>query len=189
MFRHPAFGFAEIGRYTQREALFAQKHVSAVVGVDGHNKVFFGEMADISLFFGEFRVRVKSLYEVAVAERVENFLTNSRHNSHIENDVDRVGEFDTDFGEFAADRTHRVRNNVHSSAFHNAVEQTVQEFKRFARFHPVVDGRGVVFVFRTNKGSAFHSRDVVYRRAVKIATGQFFLIELYKNFFPYGLLS
>ena len=146
-------------------------------------------MADISLFFGKFRIRVPAFNKVSVAKRVQNFLTNSGHNSHIQNDVNRVGDLYSDFREFTSDSAHRIRNNVHGSAFHNVLKKTFQKFIRFVGFHPVIDRRGIVFILGTDKGSAFYPCDVVDRRAVKIATGQFFLIKFDKNFLVDSLLA
>ena len=60
----PAFVAALVGSYAQSKALLAQKHVAAVTGVNGDNRVIFGELADISLFFVFFSLCVVAALEV-----------------------------------------------------------------------------------------------------------------------------
>ena len=61
MFRLPAFVFALIGRDAQCEALFAQQHVAAVAGVDGHDGVVLREVDDIALFLVQLRLGMQAL--------------------------------------------------------------------------------------------------------------------------------
>ena len=119
MFRHPALFPALIGSYTQRETLFAEQNVSAVAAVKRIYSVVFGELTDILIVRVQSTLAVYTSYEiVAVAELVENLRRNSRHNHHIEYDVDTVGKFYTVFSERRTDFSHRERNDVHSPPLH-----------------------------------------------------------------------
>ena len=97
MLSHPAFFSAEVGSNSEGKALFTQKNVSAVTGVDRPNGVLFREMNDITVFFIEVCLGMKTLDEIrAVAELVKASLAGTGHDKHIEHDIDRVGKLDTD---------------------------------------------------------------------------------------------
>lgn len=66
MFRHPALVLAQIGRDAQRKALFAQKHVAAVTGIDRPDGVILGEMQNVAFAFVDIRSRVQAFDEIAV---------------------------------------------------------------------------------------------------------------------------
>ena len=74
MLSHPALFTTQVGGDTQREAFFAQQHVSAVTGVDRDNGVILREVADIPFaYYFPKRVNNPHLaegqkWEVAVAE-------------------------------------------------------------------------------------------------------------------------
>lgn len=179
VFRKPALVSALIGSDTESKALFAEKHVSAVTGVDGHNGVVFGELADVSLFFVDVRFCVEAAHEiVTVAQRFENFAADAGHDCHIENDVNAVGQFDTDFGERRTDCAHGERNDVHSPALHCALVDTFEKFVRLVLLHPIVGGTCVFFLLGADESATLDARDVVDGGAMEIATGQQLLIEL-----------
>ena len=89
MLSHPALFPALVRSNAERKALFAEKNVSAVSGVDRNNGVILGELADIALFgvniaVDACRPRTQSF---DVAQNVEHLLTYAGHNSHVENNI------------------------------------------------------------------------------------------------------
>ena len=89
MLSHPAFLSAEVRSDAERKALLAEQNVSAVARVDRPNGIVLREVADIAVLFIEVSLCVQTLDEVgAVAERFENVVADSRHDQHVENDVD-----------------------------------------------------------------------------------------------------
>ena len=88
MLSHPALVTSEVGSDTESKAFLAEKNVSAVAGVYRPDGVVFREVADVTVFFVELCLGVKSLYVVcAVAEGFENLVAYAGHDKHIENNV------------------------------------------------------------------------------------------------------
>ena len=114
----------------------------------------------------------------AVAERFENVVADSRHDEHVENDVDRVGQLDAVLCEVGADDTHGVGNDVHRLALHRAGKQLGQLCIAFSGRHPVVDVAGVLLLRGADKGAVFDACNVVERSSVQVAVGEQLLIEL-----------
>ena len=122
---------------------------------------------------------MKSAHEiVACAKLVENPLTYSCHNSHIEHDVNGIRKLDADFGEGRTDRAHRIRNNVHRPSLHSALVNLLEHSICFVLLHPVIGGTCGLLLFRTDKRTSLYASHVVGERAVQIAAGQQLLIEL-----------
>ena len=177
---HPAFVLAEVRGDTKREAFLAEKHVSAVCRVYGYDRIVFGEMHDISLFGIYVAFAVETFYEIAVfAELLIAINAHSRHDFHIQHNVDRIGDFDTDLRERRSHNAHRIGNNVHRSALHLALSNLFHQRIRFFRIHPFHDGmrHSVLFLSRTDERAVFHTRHVVFRRSVQIAIGQQLVVE------------
>ena len=171
--RHPAFFPALIGSDTEREALFAEKHVAAVTGVKAVNGVVLGELADITVLFFEFDLAVDAAHEiVGIAELVENFLRHAGHDRHVQYDVDGVGELDAVFGEGRSDLAHTEGDYIHRSAFHATVRYSVEFSVSFFGVHPVVGGTGVLLLAGADERPAFHARHVVDGGAVIEASGK-----------------
>ena len=85
----PALVFALIGSNSESEALFAEKNISAVTGINGDDCVILRELADISLFFVDIALAMKTANPIlAVAQSLENGCADSGHNSHIKNNID-----------------------------------------------------------------------------------------------------
>ena len=136
-------------------------------------------MHDISLFGIDVALAVESLDEVAVlAERVVAVQPHPRHDRHIQNDVDGVGYFDADFRERGTDHAHGIGNDVHLSALHLSARNLAAKGVRLGGIHPVVDGTRVLLILAADERARLYAGDVVLRRAVIVATGQFFLVEL-----------
>ena len=107
MLSHPALFPALIRSNSQSEALLAEKNVSAVSGVYGDNCIVLRELADISVFGINITFCVEASNPVvAVAENVHNSLTDTSHDSHVENNIDRVGDLNADLCKRRADRAH-----------------------------------------------------------------------------------
>ena len=178
VFRHPALFPTLVGSDSQRKALFAEKNVSAVSGVNGDNSIIFGELADISVFGVNVAFAVKTSYPVvAVAENFKNFRADSGHDSHIENNVNGVGYFNADFCKRRADGTHRIGDDIHCSAFITVACDVIKFFIHFFRVAPVV-GRTCVFLFAgADECSVLNTRNVVGLCSVKIAAGKFLFIQ------------
>ena len=178
MFRHPALVLAQIGRDAQRKALFAQKHVAAVTGIDRPDGVILGEMQNVAFAFVDIRSRVQAFDEIAVlAHGFQNVFAHPGHDGHVQYDVDAVREFDAAFGEFAAHDAHGIGYNVHGSALHGAFEDLARHFIGGRRIHPVVDGAGVFLVFAADKRSVLYARNVVDGGSVEKAFGEKILVE------------
>ena len=179
MFSHPAFLPALVGSDTESKALLTEKNVTAVCGVNGNDGVVFGEVADVSLFGIYVTFSVETSYPVVgVAENVEDSLTDTSHNSHVEYNVDGVGNFDTDLSERRADRTHGERNNVHGSALVGTASDIIELCVHFLGFAPVVGGTCVFFFLGADEGSVFYTSNVVGFGSVIVATGELFFVEL-----------
>ena len=180
VFSHPAFLTSEVGGNSESKALFAEKNVSAVTAVYGCDVVVFGEVADVSLFFVDVSLCMETLDEVGVvSESIENVLTCSCHNKHVEYNVDRVCKFDTDLGEVRTNNTHGVGDNVHCSALHCTLVEGCELFFGFFETHPVVCGACIVLFLCADECSAFNSCYVVNCCSVEIAVGKLFLIKLF----------
>ena len=82
--RHPALVLAEEGSDAQREALFAEQHVSAVCGVDGDDGIVLGEVHDIALLGIDVALAVQTFDEVAVlAQNVVAVKPDAGHDRHV----------------------------------------------------------------------------------------------------------
>ena len=181
MLGHPALFLAQVRGDTERKALFAQKHVSAVSGVDRHDRVVFGEMHDVSLFGIDVALAVEALDEIAVFTQLfEAGGADPRHDFHVENDVNGVGDFNAYFGERRPDHAHGIGNDVHRSALHLAAGDLLDHLISFIGRHPFDDGmrHRVLFFPRADKRSVLYAGDVVFRGSVQIAIGQKLLVEL-----------
>ena len=107
MLSHPALFPALIRSDSESEALLAEKNVSTVSRVYGNNCVILRELADISLFGIDITFCMETANPiVAVTEYIENFLADTGHDSHVENNIDRVGKLNTDLCKRRTDRSH-----------------------------------------------------------------------------------
>ena len=164
----------------RREALLAQQHVAAVTGVDAPYGVVLREMTYISVALVDVRLGMQSFHEIAaVAQRLHDGCADAGHDRHIQHNIYRIGQFDTDFCKLRADYPHRIGDDVHLASLHRAVEQFAQLFIALGGRHPVVEVAGVLLFSRTDIGTPFDTRDVVHRGTVKITVGEQFYVELY----------
>ena len=85
----PHLFFTEIGSYTKSKALFTEKYVAAVSGVNGDDSVVLRELADPSLFGINITFAVHTANPIiGIAESVKNLFADSCHDIHIKNNID-----------------------------------------------------------------------------------------------------
>ncbi len=175
----PALFPALIGGYTKSKALLAEKDISAVSGVDGDNGVILRELADITLLGVDVAAAVQSANPVvAVAQSIHNPLAHSRHDSHVENDIDGVGQLNTYLREWGADGAHRIRDNIHCSALIAVSRYIVEHLISLGGIHPVVGGTCLIRTLGADKCTVFNTRNIVGLGSVKQASGKKLLVEL-----------
>ena len=149
------------------EALLAEQYVSAVTGIDGPNGVVLREVADVAVILVEFCTSMQSLDEVVAdaVEHVDDLLTCSCHDKHVKNNIDGIGQLDTDLCEIGADNTHRVRNDIHGHALHGAAEELTELVVALLRIHPVVDVACVCLLSGADEGAILDTRNIINRGA------------------------
>ena len=133
---------------------------------------------DVALLGIDVTLCVEALDKVAVlAQCFEAVEPDARHDAHIEDDVDGVGDFDADAGEGGTDATHRIRDDVHRSALHLAAGDLAEHGISLRGVHPIVGGAGVLCVAAADERARFDAGNVVFCRAVIVASGELLLIE------------
>ena len=176
---HPAFLVALVAGDAQREAFFAQQHVSAVAGVDGPDGVVLGELDDVAVLRVDVRTGMLAAHEiVGIAQLTQGLHTHAGHDIHVQHNVDGVGHFNADLGERAADGAHAVRNNVHGAARHHIFVQGQQLGLHFVGVHPVDHHAVVRLVGGADERAVLHAGHVVFRGMVQHAAGQLLLVQL-----------
>ena len=115
--------------------------------------------------------------ETVAAQRVEHLAAHARHDLHVDHDVSRIGNLDTDLSDRAADRTHAEGNDVHSAAAHAARHETFQLRPHFIRRRPVVGRAGIVLRCRANEGAIFDPRDIGWMRPGEIGVGPLLRVQ------------
>ena len=180
MLSHPAFVLALVGSDTQSEALLAQQNVAAVSGVDGADGVLFRELNNVSLFRIDVSFGMQAADEVVggFAQVFKSLFAHTGHDVHVQDNIDGVGNLDADFSERRADGAHGVGDDVHGTAFHNAVVHRVQHCVHLIGIHPVVGGSCVLFFLGADESSVLNTSDVVGAGSVIQAAGKFFLVQL-----------
>ncbi len=180
MLSHPGLVLTLEGSDTESEALLAEENVSAVSRVDRPDSILFRELNDISLLGVNVSLRVETSYEIvrSIAEVLESLLTHTSHDVHVENNVDRVSYLNADLSERRTDRTHRIRDNVHSSALHNAVVHRCKESLHLVGVHPVVCRTSASLFLRADESSVLNAGNVVLAGSVVETVGVLLLIEL-----------
>ena len=178
----PAFVAAEHARDSKRETFLAEQRVAAVAAADRDDRVVLREVANQAALGIQIERAMNSAVEVVgVAKLLERGRAHPRHDSHVQHDVDAVGELDADLRERRAERAHHVRHHVHRAPAHRAVEPSAQLGVSLGGLGPVVGGAGVDFVRRADEGQLLGARDVVGIRAMQVAAGPFVLVELDEN--------
>ncbi len=114
---------------------------------------------------------------VGVAELVERGLAHPRHDSHVQHDVEAIGQLDANLRQRRPERAHHVGQDVHRAPAHRAVEPSAQLRVSLDRVGPVVSRPRINFVRRTNEGQLFGACDVVGVRSMQVAARAFLLIQ------------
>ena len=192
MFRHPAFLFGDGGGDAEREAFFAEQCVAAITGAVRPDRRFVGKMNDVFVFrIGFARPRDIGLAglerradgvqagneRTGQAQLVEHRLAHARHDAHVNDHIRRVGNFNADFANGRAERSHGKRDDIHRASFHAPVEQAQQLLLHLVGVGPVVRGAGLVLGFGANKGPVFDARHVAGMRAGQVTTRTFLRIQ------------
>ena len=100
-----------------------------------------------------------------------------RDSVHIEDNVDRVGQLNAYFGERGTDRTHGIRDDVHGTAFHNAVVHRGEFCVHFFGVAPVVGRACILFFSRADEGSRLNAGNVVFFGSMKETAREFFFVQ------------
>ena len=103
--------------------------------------------------------------------------THPRHDPHAQDDVDRVGNFEADFGKRRIRRPHDIRDDEHRAAFHRAPQQAVQLRVGLGGRGPVVRRAGFFFCRRADESELLDPRHVVRVRAMQIGARLFLFVQ------------
>ena len=158
---------------TQRKALLAKQRIATVARTVRPDFTGFGIMDDVfgrriarpfrilltRLFRRTNRMHARHIFAIGPKDR-EHVFAHARHDAHIDNDISRIGDLDTDLGNRRADRPHRERNHVHGATLHAAFEQAVQGSAHFFRVFPIVGRAGIFLLFGADESAVFDACDV-----------------------------
>ena len=117
---------------------------------------------------------------VGIPQVIERDVAHARHDAHVEDDIDAVGDLNADFAEGRAMRAHEERDHIHRAAAHGAAKDFAELVVGLRRRHPIIVGSGVVLVLGADKGKMLRARHVVGRAAVQITAGQSLLVQRYQ---------
>jgi hypothetical protein len=193
VFGQPAFVAGHRRSDAQRQALFAEQGIAAVAGAirpdfAGFGIMDYGLTADVRLarprhvFLTGGQRRADRMHagdeEAVAAQRVEHFLTHAGHDAHVDDHVSRVGDFDADLGNRAANRPHAERNHIHGAAAHTAFELLIKLGAHFGRRCPIVGRASIFLFFRADEGAVFDARHIGRMGAGQIGIGALGLVQL-----------
>ena len=196
VFGQPAFVASHRRGDPQRQALLAEQGVAAVTGTVGPDFTGFREMNNglagndrfarprhVFLAGGQRRAnRVDARHkETVAAQRLKHLAAHAGHDPHVGDDIGRIGDFDADLGNRAANGTHAERDDVQGAALHAAAHQFFQLRPHFIRRRPVVGRAGIFLVQAANEGAIFNPRHIGRMRAGQIGVGPLFRIQLDKS--------
>ncbi len=174
----PALGACLVAGDAQCVALLAKQRVAAVAGAVRLDRQLFGEMHDEAALWIQLAGGMQPFHEVTIALDARQCCgAHARHRAHVGDDIRTVGDFHAATRKRRIDRTHAVRDDVHRSAFHAAVEQCVDLGMRLGRRHPVIVWTGVGLVFRAYEREVFHARHIGRAGAMQIAARMGLLIQ------------
>ena len=176
---HPAFLHALVRGNAQRKALFAQQHVAAVTRVDGPNGVFLRELHNVAVLGVNVGLGVLAAHEIVrfIAQLLQRFHTHTRHDVHVQHNVDGIRHFNAHLGERRANGAHAVRNDIHGAALHHAGIHGDELGFHLAGLHPIVDGGGVFLVFGADERAVLHAGHVVLCGVVQHAARQQLFVQ------------
>ena len=123
----------------------------------------------------------QGMNEPVEAQLVEHRLAHARHDAHVDDHIRRVGNFNADFANGRAERSHGKRDDIHRASFHAPVEQAQQLLLHLGGVGPVVRGAGFVPGLGANKGPVFDARHVAGMRAGQVTARTFLGVEFDKG--------
>ena len=124
-----------------------------------------------------------------VAEPLDRNFAHARHDAHAENDIFRIGNFETDFRERRIGRAHNVGNDEHGASAHRAFQHCLQLQVHLRRLRPVIGRTGFLFCRCANESELLDARDVVRIRAMQIRVRNLLLIQLDQHILLKRLLN
>ena len=187
---HPAVAAGHRRGDTQGEALLAEQGVAAVTRTEGPDLVGLREVSDVLLIIaGPARVFLTGLKRnadgvnggnphAALIDEVHGSSTHAGHDAHVDNDVGRVGDLNTELGDGATKGTHGEGNHVHGATLHGTRELLVQGGLHFLGVGPVVGRARILFLLTADEGTGLNTRNVGRLGASKEGVGALLLVEL-----------
>ena len=190
MLRQPPLIPTEERSDAQRQALFPEQGVAAVARTHRNNLVLLRKVGDVAALWIAIEDRVGSTVELLPnPQMIPGHFSHTRHDPHVQDDIDRICQLDAYFGQRRTGRSHQVRNDKHRSAFHRTCQQPTHLLPHHLRLHPVIRRPRLFFSSRADVGALLHSRHIVRIGVVIVTTRPFFLIERDQHSLLHGLLG
>lgn len=186
MLGHPTLTSTQIGTDAQGQALLPQQHIAAITRTHGNDLIGFRKVADEA----PVRMAVEETMQPPVervrgSQMVDRNPAHPGHDPHVENHIERVGQFNAHLRQRGSRWSHQVRNHVQRAPFHAAASQA-HEFRPHGRgIGPVVCRSSVFGQLRTNEGAVFDASHVVGVGAVVVASRHLLLIERREDPLPH----
>ena len=148
----------------QGDAFFSKQCVSTISAAVGPDLAGLGEMDDVFFVvagpghivlagFQGSTDTVEAWDKRAVGtEFAEDLLAHVAHDPHADDDVGRVGQFDSYEGQGAIDWPHAKRDHIHRPPAHAGREFFLEQPSHFVGVLPVVGRTGIGFPQRADKG-------------------------------------
>ena len=105
------------------------------------------------------------------SQNVVNRIAHPGHDFHVDDNVGRIRNFDTDLSDGGTEWTHAERYDIHGPATHRTIEQSVEDALHITPAHPVIGGAGVIFVDAADESAVLDPRDITGVRACQEAVG------------------
>jgi len=172
MFCHPTVISGDGAGDPQCDAFFTEQSIAAVPAPEGPNLAGLGEVDDvlfivagpsrIGLAFGKRStdtVQAGDKRSVST-ELAEYFLPHVAHDLHADDDIGRVGQFDSYECQRTIDRSHAKRDDIHRPSLHGTLEFVPEQRFHFFRMSPMVRRTGVGFSKRADEGTVFDAGSI-----------------------------
>ena len=186
---HPAVASSHGRGDAQRVALLPQQRVATVSGAVGPDLVGLRELSDVLLIvagpgnvllmLGQRRAHGVRTGDpgAALIDEVHGLGPHARHNAHIDDDVGRVGDLNTQLGDRTAERTHGEGNHVHRATGISAVELLIEDLLHLDRVAPVVGRARVLLLLRADEGAGLDAGDIARQRTSEEGVGSLLGVE------------
>ena len=121
---------------------------------------------------------MNALHEVFVTKDVPDLRGDARHDAHAQYNVVEVRQLAAELGQWGADGSHAVGDDVHDAALHAAREAIVQLFVERLRTDPLPEDalhsilhvrHRIILLLGADKRLALHSSDICWVSANQIA--------------------